>query len=386
MIKKLTPIIGIVLFQVVSVQAQIDWFGYAEVETDYLKTPKKDYSFGYGKVRFEFDWSLLENIHIAGNINAEKYFGETKWDLLDFIPYDSVWTPNGILTTFPVTIRDTVYVDNLYSLIHFKSVGITLGRQPISLGTGYAWNPLDIFNQKDLMDPTYEQPGVNALRIEIPIDGRTTVDIIAAEHDSIKTGTKMLQLKTRMGSFDLTLNMAQHHHLFPYWRFVDILTTHHTSTFFGGSIVGQVGEIGIWSEIFGPTESTAQYYEFVIGADHTLDNGVYFMAEYFHNTLGGTDDELSIYHYMNAFSGESKSLMQDYLFAMSIFALNDFVSGTISAIGNLNDKSMILMPQLEWNVFENVNLSLIVSQSFGGKDTEFGIQERAARIRLRAYL
>ena len=31
-----------------------------------------------------------------------------------------------------------------------------MGKQQISLGTGYVWNPTDVFNIKELFDPTYE--------------------------------------------------------------------------------------------------------------------------------------------------------------------------------------------------------------------------------------
>jgi hypothetical protein len=66
-------------------------------------------------------------------------------------------------------LLDEMYLDNIYLRTSFQLFDFTIGKQPISLGTGYAWNPLDIFNRKDLIDPTYEQAGINALRMEIPV-------------------------------------------------------------------------------------------------------------------------------------------------------------------------------------------------------------------------
>ena len=71
-----------------------------------------------------------------------------------------------------------MYLDNIYLRTSFQRFDFTIGKQPISLGTGYAWNPLDIFNRKDLIDPTYEQAGINALRMEIPVMDGGTLDII----------------------------------------------------------------------------------------------------------------------------------------------------------------------------------------------------------------
>ena len=41
--------------------------------------------------------------------------------------------------------------------------------------------------------------------------------------------------------------------------------------------------------------------------------------------------------------------------------------------------------QLEWEVFEDVIFSAFTAFSFGESDSEFGIQDKNFRIRLRAY-
>ncbi len=369
----------------VPINAQVNLFGYGEFEYDGIQVKESDYSFGYGKIRLEGEWRPIDIVLIAGNVNGQKFFGKTKWDFFDFIPFDTLWVEEEHMTSMPLTIFDTLFLDNFYARFNFSKLDLTLGRQPLSLGTGYAWNPLDIFNRKDLLDPTYEQPGVNAVRIEIPINDRSSMDIIIAENDSLKTGTKMVQMKTGIGSFDITMNIAQRHHLFPFWRLMNIMSTHTTSEFFGGSLVGQLGEFGFWGEAFLSMENTKSIGEYVIGTDHTFDNGVYVMAEYFHNSLGATKDELSIYHYVHAYGGESKSLTQNYGFALTRFSFNDFISGSLMTFGNLDDKSFSLAPQVEWSIFENVTASILFSQSFGKMDTEFGIQGKALRLRVRGY-
>jgi len=283
------------------------------------------------------------------------------------------------------SLPDTLYLDNIFTRINFQYLDLTIGRQPISLGVGYAWNPLDVFNRKDLLDPTYEQPGVDAVRLEIPLNNRSSVDVIIADNDSLETGTKMIQLKTGIGSFDVTMNFAQRYHLFPYWRFMDINATHTESEFFGGSFVGQIGEFGLWCEAFWSLDNLKDFSEFVFGVDHTFDNGVYIITEYFHNSLGATKDELFLTHYLNTFSGESKSLMQKYIFAMTMFAFSDFIAGSVMGFGNLDDKSFTIVPQIGWSILENTTVSVFVGQSFGENDTEFGIQDRSGRIRIRVY-
>ena len=191
--------------------AQIDIFGYYESEYDYLQLQNSDYNFGYNKLRLDFESRSSDQVMIAGNINFQLYHGKTDWDLIDVIP-NSIGTDIGSLS---FSLKDTLFLDNIYLRTSFSKFDLTIGRQPLSVGTGYAWNPLDIFNRKELMDPTYEQPGINALRMEIPLAGRTHLDAIITPDSTLGMSTKMIQLKTGIGSFDMSFNGAYQHHLIP---------------------------------------------------------------------------------------------------------------------------------------------------------------------------
>ncbi|MFQ6608236.1 MAG: hypothetical protein ACE5EE_06835 [Fidelibacterota bacterium] len=372
-----------------TVPAQMDFLGYFESEVDQIQLIDRQYTFGYNKLRLDFESRAVDDVLITGNINVQKFHGKTTWDFFDFLPFDSVQISEDIITSLPVVISDTLYLDNIYLRATFPHLDLTVGRQPVSLGTGYAWNPLDIFNRKDLLDPTYEQPGVNAVRAEIPLADRAGLDLIIQPDSSFGSSTKMIQLKTGWGSFDFTMNYAQQYHLIPYWAFRnynDMIPTHENLQLAGGSFVGQVGELGLWGEVIRSLNSNwKDFGELVLGADHTLDSGLYIMVEYFTNSLGANESELAFNHYLHYFSGETHSLMQDYLFVLSMFAFSNFVSGSVFLFGNLDDQSFSLVPQLQWNAFENVDISFLFSQSFGEKDTEFGIQDKALRLRLRAY-
>ena len=77
--------------------------------------------------------------------------------------------------------------------------------------------------------------------------------------------------------------------------------------------------------------------------------------------------------------------MQNYYFAMGMYNFTDYIASSMVVFGNLDDNSYILAPQIDWEVFEDVTVGVWVSQSIGDADTEFGIQNRAVRCRIRAY-
>tara|TARA_Y100000294_G_C8570967_1_gene342743 strand:+ start:9920 stop:11059 length:1140 start_codon:yes stop_codon:yes gene_type:complete len=363
--------------------AQTQYFGYFESEADRINFNNKAYSFGYHKVRVDFEHPREDGITISGNVNWQTYHGQTTWNFLDFLPVKTL-EPIYSDGKYEMTITDTFYLDNFYARKSFRFFDIIIGRQPISMGVGYAWNPLDMFNQKDLMDPAYEQPGVDAARLEIPMGDRTGLDIIIAKNDSIDGTEKMLQFKTGIGSFGVTLNYANRYHLVPYWRIMDITFTHNESNFVGGSVVGQIGEYGIWTEVFKSLDETVEVGEYVLGADHTFDNGVYVMGEYFHNFLGAKKGKLDLNNYLYAFSGETKSLMQNYIFLMSSYGFTDFISGSVIVFGNLDDSSFSFLPMVNWSIEENVTLSVMYKKT-SATSGMIGIQNSAWRLRIRAH-
>ena len=109
------------------------------------------------------------------------------------------------------------------------------------------------------------------------------------------------------------------------------------------------------------------------------------MCEYFHNSSGAQEESLNFEHYINYYSGVSHSLIQNYIFAMGMYNVTDYIISSMAVFGNLEDNSYILAPQIDWEAFEDVTVGAWVSQSIGDEDTEFGIQNRAVRFRVRAY-
>ena len=370
----------IFLFTVIA-SAQVDIFGYYESEYDHIQLANKSYNFSYNKLRLDLESRPSENVKIGANINFRLFNGKTEFNIFDFLPMDSGEINGETISSLSEPLLDEMYLDNIYLRTSFQLFDFTIGKQPISLGTGYAWNPLDIFNRKDLIDPTYEQAGINALRMEIPVMGGT-LDIIIEPDSTWDMSSKLIQLKSSLCSFDFSLNGGKQYHLIP-----DEHSGYaYDHVFFGGgSIVGELWEFGLWGETLWSLAADNNFGEVVFGIDHTFNNGVYLMTEYFHNSLGAEKNEVTFDHYLYNFSGETHSLMQNYLFAMCMYNLTNYISGSLLVFGNLDDQSFILAPQLNWDAFEDVTVSIWMSKSFGENDTEFGIQDLALRFRIRAY-
>lgn len=369
--------------------AQTDFFGYYEGEFDQLKFANQTYNYGYNKLRLDFEAHPDDAVTIGANINIQKYFANISWNLLDFLPNELWQSTFGAEAEFLIALLDTFYLDNIYLKTGFKHFDLTVGKQQISLGTGYAWNPIDIFNTKQLLDPTYEQTGVNAIRAEISIKGRTNLDLILSPGKDWNESVKMLQLKTGLGRFDIQGTIGQY--TWKRTRFNPMTFTigvqNNLRTVLGGSIVGELAGAGIWIEgAWNQLKKQSAFVEVVFGTDYTFKNGLYIIMEYLRNENGvSSKGNLDINHYLQYFMGETHSLMQNYLFGFINYPLNDFIQIGLLGFGNLNDNSAALNPQLLWNLFQDVDLTILYSHFIGNDYTEFGVQDWGWRVRLRGY-
>ncbi|MFB0516834.1 MAG: hypothetical protein ACETWG_09575 [Candidatus Neomarinimicrobiota bacterium] len=380
-------IVAIAVLTPTALFGQPEFFGYYEGEMDGARISGQEYYFGYNKLRLDLLAHPSEAVTLGANLNIRRFHGKTQWNVLDFLP-EELWKPILGDTTMIFPLTDTLYLDNVFLKARFQHFDLTVGKQQISLGTGYAWNPTDIFNVKDLMDPTYEQTGITAMRAEVPLGDRVGLDLILAPEESWEASAKMVQAKAGLGSFDFTGTYTEYTRPYPYWRLKTYTDTLMTYRKLGGSIVGQIWELGLWGEglwHMGDSPGNMNFGEYLLGIDHTFDFQTYMMVEYFHNSAGADTSNLAFFDYEQYLDGRSHSLMQDYVFLMANHPISDVLSVGLFGIANLNDESFAVNPLLNWNAFENVNVSLFGSFAVGDADTEFGLQDWAWRLRLRAY-
>ncbi|UCE06180.1 MAG: hypothetical protein JSW07_21790 [bacterium] len=130
---------------------------------------------------------------------------------------------------------------------------ITIGKQQLSMGAGYAWNPTDVFNQKDMIDPTYEQPGHNALRTDVSFGSGFGLTSIHAPTEDWDHTDVMLKFKGRISHFDFSVLAIQKHWKFTDARifdpiFMNFIQLKTKRQILGTDMVGEFLGLGVWTE------------------------------------------------------------------------------------------------------------------------------------------
>ncbi len=375
-------------------QDSVDIFGYFESQAMGTAVNNEFLMLYSNKLRVDLKSSLSDKVTFAANFDYITYHGQTRWNILDFLPSDAVAeVPPGMEDFYVLPFENRHFLDNAYIKLSFKHYDLTVGKQQISLGTGYVWNPMDVFNIKDVLDPTYEQPGHNAIRLDVPIGSMYTVTALFSPEDNWENSAKLIQLKGRISHFDYSLTAIE-----KIWRFHDYTQFDFDSMNFlelperrkllGASTAGELLGLGVWAEYaYNWMEISEDFYELVVGTDYTFDFQTYLMIEYYRNTLGKTDyTQYNLYDWMRLLATEQKAISRDQIYLFIQHPATDLLNIGLSTIYSLSDNSFALVPTLNYSFSDNVEIFAYLNLNFGSEGKVFSRKMgNGGLIRVRVY-
>ncbi|MBN1333904.1 MAG: hypothetical protein JW971_09090, partial [Synergistales bacterium] len=253
--------------------SEIDMFGYFRSEITLQDLSGDTEALLQNKLRLDLEWDIWENILIGGNVNFINYEGDTRGNFLVKIPRSvSAGIPGEFRSFFDYSLNDEMELDNLFIRFRFPSFDLTLGKQQISFGSGYAWNPTDLFNVKSLIDPTDEKPGHEAIRIDYPLSFSSRLLFILDVEDSIGDPGFLLRYKTTIGHFDYSMSYSVKE--FTITDFASFALKDQKRNMLGFDLAGEAFGVGLWFEgAYNWVDWGEDFGEWVIGLDYTWENG-----------------------------------------------------------------------------------------------------------------
>ncbi|KPK90707.1 hypothetical protein AMJ80_08065 [bacterium SM23_31] len=360
-------------------QEEVELFGYFESQIMGAKI-KSDFNQLYSnKLRVDIKSGFYENVTFAANFDYITYHGKTEWNVLDFLSSGiTSKVSQDMESYYVIPFSDRNFLDNAYIRLTFENLDLTVGKQQISLGTGYVWNPMDVFNIKDVLDPTYEQPGHNAVRMDVPLGSIYTLTALYSPEDTWRNSAKLFRFKGRISHFDYSLIAIE-----KLWRFHDYTQLDTTDTAFpelpekrrllGASTAGELLGLGVWAEYgYNKMENSKDFHELVVGTDYTFDFQTYIMVEFYRNTLGKTDfEQYNINDWMRQFAAEQKAISRDQIYSFIQHPATDFLSMGLSSIYSISDNSLALVPTFNYSFSVNVDIMAYLNFNFGREGKVF---------------
>ncbi len=389
-------ILGVMALMAPSLMAQdkVELFGYYESQILGTQLNGEFYQLFTNKLRVDLKSDFSDNITFAANFDYIHYLGKTEWNVLDFLSDDVTSTiPEDMQSLYVIAFSSDTFLDNAYIKFSFKPFDLILGKQQISLGTGYVWNPTDVFNIKDVLDPTYEQPGHTALRLDIPLSPAYTLTALYAPEETWEKSTKLLQLKGAISHFDYNIIAVERVWPFhdytefdtEYMNFVDVSEKR---KMLGGSTVGELLGLGVWAEYaYNWMEKSGDFYELVVGGDYTFDFQTYVMMEYYRNTLGKSDyKDYDINDWMRFLAAEQKAICRDQAYIFAQHPATDLLNIGLQTVYCISDNSVAFVPTLVYSLSDNVEVYAYLNINLGKEGTVYSKNMgNGGLIRVRAY-
>jgi len=364
----------------------LEFSGYYEnqLSMEYLnsKTILQDYN----KLRLDLNAKISESISFNGDYIYRTYHGKKKYSMLDWVPEKfASQILDSLRSYYDFKYKNDNYLDNAYVTLYFKWATIRVGKQQLPWGTGYAWNPTDAFNRKNIMDPTYEVPGVNALKVEIPFSSEGSLTGIFGPENEFKNSTKAVKIKDNFGMFDVSITFSEIE--WQMYDYINFVQSTERRRLYGVDFSGQLFSLGIWGEgAYNNMEISKDYGQYLLGIDYTFESGLYLIAEYLRNELGESKKErYGLNDWLKFFSGEKRSVGRDMLFTGFLYPLTDLLEYSNYFIMNLDDGSFIINPWFTYSLAENTQLVFSGYICLGKKNTEYGEFPNSAFVRVRVY-
>lgn len=271
-------------------------------------------------------------------------------------------------------------IDRAHLNLYLPKFDLRIGKQRLAWGSGFAFNPTDLFNPPDYTDPRGEPTGVSAIRLTVPMGTVSEIMLVGAQQTTMKyldqasdsslTTAKAaqdteiaLRGKTNLGGFDFSL--------------IAIDLGEDEAEKLGGSLSGELFKLGVWCEgaytfpeqILVDRFEDDEYWQLVVGADFTFAKGFYLLGEYYRNGQGKWS--LDDYQWSRQQLGQLANLGQDYFFGSCRYIHKELITTSLSGLLNVNDQSFFFHPQIAYDVYSDTMIASGMHGFCGQEKSEF---------------
>jgi hypothetical protein len=262
-------------------------------------------------------------------------------------------------------------LDRLYLALNRQWGSVRVGRQAVTWGNGFVFNPMDLFNP---FPPT-----------AIDRDYKVGDDMINAQFSLSQLGDVQLLYVARRNpdtdevESDQASVAGKLHFALATTEFDLMGSKHFEDNVVGVDSTGYLGDTawrldGTWTFL----DDGDDYLSMVANMDYSwvwFEKNFYGFVEYYFNGLGKDDypDALLDPDITDRLArGELFVLGRNYLSSHIQIELHPLFQVFCTAINNVEDPSGILQPYATWDITQNLQLTGGLSLSYGAKGTEFG--------------
>lgn len=246
------------------------------------------------------------------------------------------------------------YVDRLWYHWRHKELDLTIGRQPIGLGTSHFVSVLDILApfSPGTLDSTYRL-GVDAIRIQSAQGDTGEQDLIMAFSAEDSLHALIYRQRLLIGEYD----------------FETVAGRAYGRNLVGFGFEGSIGRLGQWGEMavferktneVRRTGSDQFALSAVIGLEYFKGDGREWGISYLHQDFGASSGLERIQFWTEPVASQGWLTLsgRNYAHFRYLHPLKPLVKASLNAVFNLQDHSAFYQPRIDINMDDNINLAI----------------------------
>ncbi|MEO0600419.1 MAG: hypothetical protein AAF211_03230 [Myxococcota bacterium] len=287
--------------------------------------------------------------------------------------------------------------DRLSAKYSTSGLDVTLGRQPVTFGSGLVFTPMDIVNpfSAAVIDTEYK-PGVDSLRIDAYFGTSARITGIAAwAGPFVHSGEDLSAVDDVIYALNGTVTVGV-------TDLIGLVTSVQGEPVFGVGFISAIGPVGIHGDatLTLPPETAVEEDPFVravVGADWRPGPNTTLTAEAYYQGFGSNDpdDFFAIFLGPRFARGEVWQVGRWYASVAVAQEITPLLNLNVAVVGNLADPSMLLTSGLGWSIADDATLSAGIYAGIGPSPdfsglvpqlrSEFGTYPPSGFLSVRTY-
>ena len=271
-----------------------------------------------------------------------------------------------------------LWLDRFNLKIALDRMDITIGRQAVTFGKAYFWNPLDVFLPFDpaQFDRDYKA-GVDALRLDVPLGDFSGLTLLAVAGREIRLDGSYRRDRRKMdASWYGSSVLGRYFTNVRGWDLAAQGGRIYGGYQLGGALVGELATIEVRAEaayfwpdggLELPWPLQVSLYEehltAVLGLGRRFENSLHLEFEFLYNDAG-EDDRLEI-ALLRLERGNAIHMGRFLAGGTASYEFTPLHVGRLAVIHSLSDASTQVQPTLTWSLSDNAELILGASLNFG---------------------
>ena len=284
----------------------------------------------------------------------------------------------------------TLLLDRFNIKLVFPWADVVLGRQAITFGNAYLWNPLDVFRPFGAAQFTRDyKEGIDAVRVDVPAGDFSMVSLVFAlgdaDTDVWESGALVARYYGSHWGWDLSVQGGK------------LDGGYHAGLGLSGEMLGiETRAEGLyrWVDAGGPLDNTLTA---VVGFGRSFDNTLGLEVEYLLN--GGADADNLLQNASQVASGNLLQMSRHVLGVMAAYEFLPILRGSLVGLWSVSDFSGLIQAGVAYSLADEMELLVGMMLALGERaaltgtntlaalaiDSEFGTYPHMAYLEFKGY-